>query len=211
MGTFGGLKAKVRDDLLLGPSVRLDQVQDAVLTAIAEYEGRRFWFNEQRTVVFNTVVGQSDYLGDDDWGRIISADYLRIVVNCDGHRIDYETPAYVDERLAFASHQAGSQPAMWTTFGGTLRLYPVPDQVYPVRVTGHITYPVLEADEDTNVWTNEAFELIRARAKWDLSNNVTHDQNIAQMAGMAEQRALDRLVDETGRRTSRGYIVPVDF
>jgi hypothetical protein len=212
VATFGELKAKVADDMLVGAATGAQQIEDAVLAAIKKYESRRFWFTESRTVVFNTVVGQSDYSDIDGWGRIISADYLDVSVGCDGCRFDYETPAYVDWLLSVTSTPTG-KPSMWTTFGGILRLYPKPDILYPIRVTGHITFPVLEDDDDENVWTDrdQGFELIRHQARWDLANNTTHDDAMAARAKMAAEEALDDLIAETGRRSARGFVVPVNF
>ena len=147
MATFGALKAKITDDLLVGAAVGQAQIADAVLAAIDAYEARRFWFNESRTVAFNTIIGEFRLRGPDMWGRIITADWLTTTVDCDEHPMYYQTPSQVDYLLHKTHGATNAQPYIWTTYGGVLRVYPRPNIIYPIRVNGLITWPTLVNDQ----------------------------------------------------------------
>ena len=67
------------------------------------------------------------------------------------------------------------------------------------------------SDSASNVWTNEAEALIRARAKFTLLADVIKDQNGAGVMQAREQQELRVLIDETVTRASSGRIIPSSF
>ena len=74
-----------------------------------------------------------------------------------------------------------------------LWLYPIPDSAYTVTYYYRKSYTELSADGDNNDWTNNAEDLIEARATWWLHNRITKDKDEAQIAKAEEMEALRAL------------------
>jgi hypothetical protein len=89
-----------------------------------------------------------------------------------------------------------------------LRLHPVPDAVYTLRLSGLFKLPALSADDDQNAWTNDAEDLIRYRAKSIFYSQYLRDDANAARAAALEGSARERLAASTARRLAGGEIRP---
>ena len=139
MATLGAMKARIarettRDDLLDNGAIA-----EEITSAINFYRAERFWFNEKRTqLVFNTVVGQTDYGAATaaDIAHILRIDYVTASWPGDGAiTVGYCSPLDMEILLSNPPLSA-ARPYRYSYYEQTLRLYPEPDRIYPVRVAG---------------------------------------------------------------------------
>lgn len=186
-----------------------DEVQDgaivsnfknAIQDAIKLYRGTRFYFN-QKTAPFNTVANQEYYAAADlaDIPTLIEIDDAVITTNGVKVPMGKETFDNIDYWQSGASI---SLPRWLAYFGQQIRLYPIPDAVYPITMSYFYRLSTLSADGDTNAWMTDAEILIRQCAKRLLAVDVIQEAGIAAGAGPLEQQALDALLAETRRRRS---------
>lgn len=210
MATFLALKTEIAGDLKR--SNLTTEIAAAVQSAIAWNERTRFWFNETRSVTFNTVASQEFY-GTADSTDIPNMLKIDSVFLRDGNNV------YPLDRAYDAEQEEESQNATLTgrptqfsySAVGQIRLLPVPAAVYPMRIHGVKRLTALSADGDTNAWTTEAYELTRCTAKRFLYTHIIKDMEQAQIMVMAETAAKDQLLVETSQRRALGRIVPTEF
>lgn len=154
-----------------------DQIASAITTAIDAYKHERFYFNETRTITFNTVDTQWQYDGDDDadLGNLLRIDYVHATIGDNVYSLSYIKPADL-ERLNSDGDFEG-QPLNWSYYQGELWFYPIPNDVFAIRVGGVIAKAAPASDSEAdNVWMVEAEKLIRCRAKYELYTHVLMDQ-----------------------------------
>jgi hypothetical protein len=214
MATLGAMKARIarettRDDLLDNGAIA-----EEITSAINFYRAERFWFNEKRTqLLFNTVVGQTDYGAATaaDIAHILRIDYVTASWPGDGAiTVGYCSPLDMEILLSNPPLSA-ARPYRYSYYEQTLRLYPEPDRIYPVRVAGvfRVNPPATDV-EAGNPWMTEAEELIRSRAKRNLYMNSMLGTEATQVAAMKalEDEALSRLKRETSSRTQVKFLRP---
>ncbi len=118
----------------------------------------------------------------------------------------------VDLELQSDNATNTGRPFEYAYYAKSIRLWPVPDGVYPVRVAGHIALaePATDA-EASNPWMIDAERLIRSRAKLELALHVTHDPDMASAMGSAVTEAWNELKGESNRLSGTGNIRPMQF
>jgi len=140
----------------------------------------------------------------DDLVRIVEA-YLE---KSDGTRstMRRETPEEI-ELLSDNSASIG-EPYAWTYFGQRVRIYPIPSDItYTVRLQlGPYRLAKIASTEDTNAWIVEAFDMIKARAKYVLYKDFLKDAALAAEALNDYEDHRRQLTAETSRRNGGGYI-----
>ena len=163
VATLAQFKARIATDL-----VRSDLTGDiaaVVPECVREVAAHRFWFNEVRGLTFNTVAGQEFYgsaaLADIPWLSAIDA--LWIVVNGQRRNLKHVSPDYIDGLLD--GSPSDGEPDSFARQANGLRLYPVPDRVFPVYIDGLSRLAPLVNDSDTNAWMTEGEPMLRALAK----------------------------------------------
>ena len=200
--TLGDLVAEIEDDI-----ARADlnaQVRTAIARAIRHYEGERLGFNE-RTLTFVTTPGVDVY-GRGDLAEIpdlYAVDTL-VLIEADTVYSLHRVPEAAIER-----HQnlaTGARPCRFSFFDRSLRLDPIPDAAYVLRVTGHVRLPAPLADEDTSPWVDEASSLIAAFAKRHLAMNVLRDPALATAQDVLVAEAFRTLLGRANRAASSGVI-----
>lgn len=151
------------------------EIKDAIKSAIQYYENELFWFNEQQATT-NTVVAQEYYSFPPDFVQMHAIARKRTDTEWDPLR-----PLSFDEVEDLNNSGRQAMPRYYCSYNEQLRLSPVPNAVYSLRLSyGRLILPVLSADDDTNAWTTEAEPLIRARAKSILLADALHDAANAQ-------------------------------
>lgn len=206
MGTYLDLINRIADE-----SLRPDmsgQIKLCVQEAIAHHEVERYWFNQFRDRTFDTVPGREFYDGTDlsDIPDLLELDAVTITNG--GARMILSSSSYGEIEAISVAVGTRGQPTRYAFWGQMLRLYPVPDAVYAVRLSGLFKLPALAADGDQNAWTNEAEDLIRHRAKSILYSQYLRDDANAARAAALEGAARDRLATSTARRLAGGEIRP---
>jgi hypothetical protein len=175
-----------RDDL--GSGGELEQAKvDAVSAAITRWKSEQFWFN-RASGSGNTANGVATI-------AIPSGVHVPEVVSYLGealHRVPVSEIAYRTET---------GVPSEWAENEGSIQLWPIPDGVYSLTVSGtaDTSAPALGA---SNIWTTEAYELILAEAKVILCRGPLRDPEGAIMAKDAREEALTSLRRETRRRSA---------
>lgn len=172
-----------RSDLLLvpaGTNLTLTPIQQAIQNAIAKWEREHFYFNEVTSVnTFNTVVGQEFYTSSSSafLGTNPHLDKVWVFISGNRYSLNSRTEQYMSDTSLNPSVQG--QPIDYSYYAETLRLYPIPDGAYPITLEGTKRFATLSAGGDSNVWTTDAADLIKAEAKMDLLENVLKQADLA--------------------------------
>lgn len=208
MSTFAQIKAKVADDLDDTTGEYSSQIAAAVLKAIRYCERTAYYFNETRDITFSTVNGQQWY-GASDNANIPTLVHIQAVwKEVSGQRAELgrETPEAL-EALSDNSAATG-EPYCYTYFGKRIRLYPVPGATaYTIRLQlGPYRLTALSVDGDTNVWTEDAQDLIVARAKYILYMDTLKDAPLAAASLNDYNDQHSALMAETSKRNGTGII-----
>lgn len=204
MSTLGTMKDRIARETRRGNIA--PQIEEAIRTAIDHYQGERFWFNVSRDKTFDTVASQEFYTATDDIdvGYIEKIDYVKLELDDNQVVRLYEEPQTRIEEWAEQGTNTG-EPRYYTVYDGSVRLYPVPDQVYTVRMAGVFGLAAPADDtEENNQWMIAAERLIRFRALFELFAHVIVDLERAKIAEGAAEEALSRLKIRTSNKQQTG-------
>lgn len=191
-----------------------DQILKAVQAAQRFCERSTYYFNETRDVTFDTVNGR-DWYDENDNANIPTLVRIQAAwkEDSDGQRtmLTRTTP----EEIELVSDDTAStgEPWNWTYFGQRIRLYPIPaEAVFTIRLQlGPYRLGTLVNAPDTNAWLDEAYDLIKARAKYIVYKDTLKDPALATEA-LSDWREQDiALSAETSSRNGTGYFCPTDF
>jgi hypothetical protein len=192
-----------RDDLT-------NQIANVVSDSIKFYARERFWFNQTRSLIFNTVVDQQSY-GAADLDvipNIIRIDALFLPQNQSIYPLDRYEPD--DFEVISGGMTGGGRPTGYTYVDNTILLWPIPNAVYTMRL--HCFYRLPDpALTDTTPWTDDCEELIRTHAKMLLYMDVLEDDQNAQRMATKLPVLLDGLRSETSARMATGRLRGTEF
>jgi hypothetical protein len=189
------------------------QIQSAIKSAILVYDKQRFWFNESRAFTFSTVDGQEFYTSSDnaDIPNLLSIDTVQIAISGSDKYLLTRVPYEQIEAVSSNGTEDEGQPTWFCYHAKQIRLYPIPDAVYTVRVTGNWALSDLSLTSDTNNWMTDAEILIRSRAKRELFTHVIRDvEGVAAMI-QAENEELRALRAASGMRGTSGQLLATEF
>jgi len=205
MPTYGDMQARIADELANDGAITVAQIKNAIQTAIRDYQGEGFWFNE-KIGTFPTVAGQEFYTSADfaDIPSIISIAAMRRLGN--GEVIG---PIEGVSNKMIEDVQDGTvtgDPRLYSRFENKIRLYPIPVGVLTVRISYIATLASLSADGDSNAWTDDCEEMIRQAAKKRICLDVLqNDEGAARCAAM-EKAAYDGIRKENRLRQPQQYL-----
>lgn len=213
MTTQTAMLAEIQSDTERDSSADVTAMRNKIAAAIRHYQPSRFWFNESRSVTFPTVDGTDLYRFGS--GLEITTEFYRIdgvYVEEGGRQHRVRVCDYSElETLIDTTPQEG-RPFKYAYINRALRFYPCPDQIYTVRLTGHIKIAPPAADgEADNPWMTEAYDLIMSRTKAELYAHRWEDPINASIMVQAEKGALTTLETATGSKIGTGQIVPTQF
>ena len=205
MATYLDMQTRIADELINDGDISTAQIKNAIQSTIADYAGEGFWFNEA-TATLNTVANQELYSSADlsaipDIIKIIS---LRIVNS--GTYTTYINGITNDQIEDIQDGTLFGQPELYSRFANKIRLFPIPDAVYALKLSYISTLATLSADADTNAWMNEAEEVIRQGAKKRLATDILHSDEIAQRCAVMENKAYDGLRMENRNRRPQNFL-----
>lgn len=211
--TLATMRARITHEVL-GAIIPTD-VDDAIRSAIAQFEREQLWFNDLRTyaapgslATFGTTLHKEFYSADDlstlgNWPHI-----RQVMILAFGNRypLRQRTQQWIDD--ASMNQQWSGLPTDWCWNSQSIRMYPIPNGSYPLIIEGTIRFPPPIADTDTSPWLNEAERLIRCEAKRLLYLEINRDQSQAQAMELevygnpqiGRQGALAQLRRESSRR-----------
>ena len=203
MPTYGDIQLQVANDLRrsnLGP-----EIAQAILDAIADHDSERFYFNETEIYKFTTVSNQDTYIiaAQPPIQEFMKIDMVRSQVGNTWFTLERRTPD--DMEIDYSAPTSG-QPVEWSIHGNEMRLFPMPDRAYPVRVFGHYRITPLVNANDSNPWTNAARNLIRYSALKRLFAYPIRDMQQSQAAEAREVQEVEYLRRETDGRERTGQM-----
>jgi hypothetical protein len=209
MTTFATLRNAVADDL--ERSDLATQIGTEINNAIREHSRRRLWFNQSRSLTFSTVAAQEFYGSADNASLPRLTEIDRIILTDGANRyqviqVDNDTMELMDTPT-----MADNRPSHWAWVYPEMRLWPTPNAVYSVRVTGLIAPADLSGDTDSNIFTVNAFDLIRHSARRRVMANTLKDIDGATIAAEAERSALSSLNMQSVLLMGRGTIEATQF
>lgn len=195
MTTYSVMQARIADDMVRDDLA--SQIRNAINDAIELQEGERFKFNERRYRIL-TVAGQEYYdlvgptlltsagaaVGTGE--TILELDDITCTVNNWPYRLNPRTQQHVNE---WQSNTYQGQPADYALYNQQLRIWPIPDGVYPLDLMGlaRLAPNPLANDSDTNAWMTDGAAIIRAQAKLLLYRDILRD---TEGAGLAIQQLV---------------------
>lgn len=197
---YGQLQSQIayelgqRNDLLAIPAnsgLALNPIQQAIQNAIAKWEREHFYFDEVEVLNSNaaptisTVVGQEFYTAS-TWAVIanqVRIDKIWILISQNRYTLNPRQEQYLADTSVNPNNTG--QPVDYSYYAKTIRLYPIPNGVYPISIEGTQKITNLVLPTDSNFWTTDAADLIKAEAKADLLDNVLKQTDLAD-----RQRAL---------------------
>lgn len=210
MSTQAAMIAEVLSDTERGAG-ETTAIRNKIAAAIRHYQPTRFWFNESRDATFNTVIDQSDYAFPTDiTPEFYTIDGLFLTEGSNVYGLRHTD--YRSLEILLDANTTSALPVSFAYIDRKLRVYPYPDAVYPVRVTGHVKIAIPSADEDAgNEWFTEAYDLIMSRAKAELYAHRWEDPQSAAIMRAAEQDAFSRLMAASNSKVGTGNIRPTRF
>lgn len=212
--TFYDMMTVIADEIDDTTGEYQPQIQNSILSAIRFCERNIYYFNETRDVTFQTVANREWYDKSDNPNiptlvRIVAA-------YCEdgaGQRTILRRVMPEDIESISDNTASSGEPYMFTYFGQRLRLYPVPrDASYTVRLQlSAYRLNEIQTSMDSNAWFTEAFDLIKARAKYQLYKDYLKDAPLAAASLNDFNEEDSALSAETSRRNGRGKIIGTAF
>lgn len=211
MTTRAIMLAEMEDDMLRDDDAAYTSKINA---AIRHYQPRRFWFNESRSVTFNTAANTDLYrfgAGLEITTEFYRIDSVFITIGTDDVR-ELDRRNYVDlEALADNNTDTG-EPSDYAFIDKAIRFWRNPDAIYATRLTGHVKLAAPASDSEAdNAWMTEAYDLIMCRAKAELYAHRYEDPGNAAVMRSAEYDALQRLRGVTDDKVATGHLEPTEF
>lgn len=200
--SYGLMQSRIADELVR--SDLTSQIQNAIQTAIQQYERTPLYFNQVRQeAAFYTAHGQEFYSSAASplIASMVTMHKVTVTVSGNRYSMNPRTPEYMEDTSV--NPIVYGQPVDYAYFGEQLRFYPIPDNSYPIALSGIYRLNTLSNSTDTNAWVSDAELLIRCRAKWELAVHVLRDADLAGQMKAAELDALARLKGETLKRSPR--------
>lgn len=214
MATLGETMAAIADDLDDTTGEYTSQIRSAILGAIRWGERTLYYFNQTRDVTFPTVQGQAWYDAADNAQipTLVRVEFA-YVIDAGGQLTDLKRVTQEEIEVLAGTPVNPSRPISYAYFARKLRLYPAPDagpytirlQLSPYRLN------VLAADSDTNAWLSEAYDMIKARAKYIVYKDTIKDPALAAEALNDYQDQHNALKKETAARMGRRRVTPTCF
>lgn len=200
MATYADMRARIADELANDGDITSAQINNAIQSAIRNYEAEGFWFN-QKVATFSTVSGQEYYdsAALADIPDMVTIYAMRIMGSGSG-----VAPIAGIDNETIEDSQDGTvtgEPRFYTRFENKIRLFPIPSAVYSVRVSYVYKLAALVNDTDSNAWTNECEELIRQAAKKRLCLDILLADDMAARCAMMEKAAYDDVRKENRLRS----------
>lgn len=207
--TFQSMVDAISDDIDDTQGEYIEQIQKAIFAAIRYCERDVYYFNETRDITFQTVPGQEWYGAADNQNIASLVRVQDLYLESDTIERRWIRRVFNEEIEILSDNSAErGEPYAWTYFAQQIRLYPIPgDAIYTVRLQlGPYRLNTITSTDDTNAWFTEAFDFIKARAKYILAKDTLKDAAVAAEALNDYSDQQSSLKAETSRRNATGCI-----
>lgn len=175
--TFGALKARIQREVNRPSASYLEDIGNAIVTAIQFYEKTPLFFNE--TLGNLTLLpGASTVVLPDDFGSLID---LKIF---DTNRFYGDASGFKGMEYVFVSDQLAcnvnpGRPRYHALFNNTICMSSIADTNYELMIAYYnkdTSYPV--ADSDTSIWFGEGVDVIRYHAMGTFYKDRLHSDEL---------------------------------
>lgn len=190
----------------------VQQIQAAIFSAIRYCEREPFYFNEDFFTSFAAVVGQSRYSSFDEPAIASAIAIKNVFVAISNLTKKPLRKITAEEFEQHAQDKAQGRPLYYSYTEEYLQLYPAPDAAYRI----HLELAPSKLDEVKSLsqishWFTEAFDLVKARAKYELFKNILQDNGAMQIELQTFREQADMLKKETSRRNTLGCVQATRF
>lgn len=207
MTTQAIMLTEMQADLQRTATSAVTAMRNKIAAAIRFYQPHRFYFNESRTKTFNTVSTTSKYswttIGTEFYtidGAFVT-DSSNVLALRKSDYLEFETP-----------NTGNARPDAFAFIDGGLAFWPIPNDAYSIRLTGHIKAAAPATDDEaSNPWMVEAYDLIMSRAKAELYAHRWFNPTLAQVMQEAESLARSSLRSATTSKVATGSLMPTEF
>lgn len=210
-GTFARLVAVIQDEIDDIADEYVSQIQESIFAAIRFCERETFYFNESRDVTFTTQAGKGGYDGSDS-PHIETAVQIKNVFLTSGYnKSELERIDHLSLETSLSSEHQGT-PVCYSYFDKKLYLHPTPNAAYQVQlILSPMRLAELETSDQEHPWFVHGFDLLKARAKYELYKNILKEPDCAVAAYNDFNEQLQELRAETSKRHNVTRIIPTDF
>ncbi|WP_455478006.1 hypothetical protein V3565_04455 [Bartonella sp. B10] len=210
---FSRMVEIIQDEIDDTTSEYLEQIQNSIFTAMRFCTQESFFFNEKKVVTFKTQIGKIWY-GQQD-GFFLEPNMVLDSVFLETHsatqiQLFYKSIELLQQQ--YGSHSSQGTPYFYTCSDQKIGLFPTPQDVYDVRFFCTIGYDKGKSIiQNDSPWMMYAFDLIKARAKYELYKNILKDPEGAASAFNDFQEQVKALRIETSYRRNASNILPMRF
>ncbi|WP_254492202.1 hypothetical protein [Bartonella sp. B1099] len=207
--TLSHLVSVIQDEIDDVADEYVSQIQESIFAAIRFCERETFYFNESRDVVFQTRAGQGAYDATDTRHIETAVKIKSVYLGSDEHhKFALACKDHVSLEPLLRSEQQGT-PVCYSYFDRKLHLYPTPDRAYQIQlILSPLRLAEIESVDEEHLWFVHAFDLIKARAKYELYKNILKDPDCATAAYNDFKEHLHELRAETSQRHNVTRIIP---
>ena len=189
----------------------------AIKSAVRHYDTERFYFNEA-VKKFVTVADQEIYtFASLSMSDFLFMDFVKTTVSGTHYPLNRRTHQYIEAKQT--SDVYTGYPYDYAIHNQGLKFYPIPNASYTCEATYVKSIPVSlsASNSDSTVWTNEAYDLIRDRARAFMDINFFKDDFAIQGQMMfinegclsaQEYASLKRLRSRSTQFLSTNSVVP---
>jgi len=188
------------------------QIQAAIFAAIRVCEREPFYFNDSSDVVISTQKDKTWYSGKDE--KLLNS-IIRIVAAYYqfGTGKEIELQRLSIKQFTELENSAYGRPESFCYFAQKIGFYPTPNEdKYKIKlILSPIRLSALTSIDEMAPWFTEAFDLIKARAKYELYKDIIKDPPLALAALNDFNEQMAMLHVETSRRQATGNILATRF
>lgn len=210
--TLSHLVSVIQDEIDDTTDEYVAQIQESIFAAIRFCERESFYFNESRDVTFQTRAGQCAYDASDTRHLETAVKIKNVYLKSDQHhKLELERRSPFALEPSLSSEQQGT-PVCYSYFDRKLYLYPTPDRAYQIQLLlSPQRLSEVERVDEEHPWFIYGFDLIKARAKYELYKNILKEPDCAAAAYNDFTEQLHELRAETSKRHNVTRIIPTDF
>lgn len=205
MATRDDLAADIANDIDDSTGEYSSEIVSAIQRAQRYCERMSFYFNQTRTITFATVASQTAY------GASANANIPTLIEiqsawceDAGGERTPLTRVPFSTIEALTDNSASGGEPFNFAYFEQQVWLYPIPDSAnYTIRlVCSNYRLGALTAGNSTNAWLDEAYDMLKERAKYELASDSLKDPDIAAAALGKFEDEKSALMGEAFRRLS---------
>ncbi|WP_336276965.1 hypothetical protein [Bartonella sp. CB178] len=210
---FTRMVALIQDEVDDTTAEYVVQIQDSIFTALRLCKMEPFFFSKKKESILKTQGGKTWYGQQEgllvDSEKDIESAFLEKNSTTQVQLL-YETPKILKKKYGETPPQG--TPLFYTYMDKKIGLFPTPKSSVIVRFS-HAAIRFCEKNviPEDDPWMLYAFDLIKARAKYELYKNILKDPEYAAVSFNDFQEQLKALRIETSNRKNASKIISMGF